>query len=500
MATPIDSRALDSPPGGKTFFGHPRGLATLFFTEMCERFSYYGMRALLILFMTAGVDRGRPGFPGRQSRGHLRPLHRHGVSAEPAGRMGCRPHHRTAAGGALWRHPDRLRPVLPHGSRASPRFISGWWCWCWAPGCSSPTSAPSSASSMAPGDHRRDAGFSIFYMGINLGALIAPLACGWVGERIGWRLGFGLAGVGMTGGLIQYVLSGRHLGSAGPLSRAPRAARSGIAGRSGAPRWPESRRWPCSRCSPRWRPPAGSRSRRNHFQRPGRGAGGAYRRHLLLAAAGPRLVGHRAQAFGRHPGSVPVRGGVLVGFRASRFVAQPVRPAEYRPRTLSVFLFPASWFQFVQPFFIVTLAPVFAWLWVELRPREPSSPAKFALGLFCGGLGFAISSCFLPAARGVPAAAWWLVATYLFHSPWRIALEPGGPERHDQTGARAHCRYDDGPMVRLHRNRRLPGRAGGLPLRTVPLPVLFGIVAAVAFAAALALAAVIRPPCGSCRA
>src|SRR5439155_9869311 len=73
----------------------------------------------------------------------------------------------------------------------------------------------------ASGDHRRDAGFSIFYMGINLGALISPIACGWVGERISWRLGFGLAGVGRIAGLIQFAMGGKYLGLAGLYSARP---------------------------------------------------------------------------------------------------------------------------------------------------------------------------------------------------------------------------------------------------------------------------------------
>ena len=107
------------------FFGHPRGLATLFFTEMWERFSYYGMRAILIYYMTDKIVQGRAGLQRRQSRRGLRPLYRHGLPAVPGRRMGGRPHRRATAGRAPGRPVHRRRRVLPDGAQPRPRSICG---------------------------------------------------------------------------------------------------------------------------------------------------------------------------------------------------------------------------------------------------------------------------------------------------------------------------------------------------------------------------------------
>ena len=160
----------------------------------------------------------------------------------------------------------------------------------------------------AQGDQRRDSGFSIFYMGINLGGLLAPLACGWVGERIGWRLGFGLAGLGMVAGLIQYTLGGKYLGSAG-LHPAPPA--SPEAGR-------RLKRNAASECS------GGRADSRNHRIARGDGPIGAYRARRIRGA-GPgfdrrsRWESSRGCCLG--PGWSPIErkrsGAILVLFVAS---------------------------------------------------------------------------------------------------------------------------------------------------------------------------------------
>ena len=110
----------------RSFFGHPRGLSTLFFTEMWERFSYYGMRALLILFMTATVANGGLGIPDFESRRDLRPLHGDGFSAQPARRLARRPHHRTAPRRSLGRRDYRTRPLLDGYSLAHDVLRWAW--------------------------------------------------------------------------------------------------------------------------------------------------------------------------------------------------------------------------------------------------------------------------------------------------------------------------------------------------------------------------------------
>ena len=216
MASPSDHAAsLNAVRADKSFFGHPRGLATLFFTEMWERFSYYGMRAMLIFYMTASVAKGGLGFADSKA-GAVYGLYTSMVylMCLPGGwiadrLIGAAPRR------ADRRHPDRLRRVLPGRRPRLPSFYLGLVLLVCGTGLLKGNVSIIVGQLYAQGDQRRDSGFSIFYMGINLGALISPLICGWVGERISWRLGFGVAGLGMLAGLVQYLLTSRHLGSAG---------------------------------------------------------------------------------------------------------------------------------------------------------------------------------------------------------------------------------------------------------------------------------------------
>src|SRR5260221_485706 len=196
------------------FFGHPRGLSTLFFTEMWERFSYYGMRALLILFMTASLANGGLGFD-TATAGAIYGLYTSMVYMT------------TLPGGWI---ADRLigqrRAVLYGGII----IASGHFCMAFSSlstfylglflivigtGLLKGNVSVIVGRLYAKDDIRRDAGFSIFYMGINTGAFIAPLVCGYLGQKVNWHVGFAAAGIGMTLGVIQYVLGSRNLGDAG---------------------------------------------------------------------------------------------------------------------------------------------------------------------------------------------------------------------------------------------------------------------------------------------
>src|SRR5688500_8135457 len=209
-------------PHDRAFFGHPRGLSTLFFTEMWERFSYYGMRALLILFMTASVATGGLGFD-TATAGAIYGLYTSVVYMT------------TLPGGWM---ADRLigqRKAVLYGGiiiaaghfcmafSALSTFYLGLFLIVIGTGLLKGNVSVIVGQLYGKDDIRRDAGFSIFYMGINLGAFIAPLVCGYLGQRVSWHTGFAAAGVGMTIGVIQYVLGGRHLGDAG-LHPAPAAS------------------------------------------------------------------------------------------------------------------------------------------------------------------------------------------------------------------------------------------------------------------------------------
>src|SRR5207245_9492504 len=206
--------------------GHPRGLTTLFFTELWERFSYYGMRALLILFMTAPVAGGGLGFDVRRAAA-IYGLYTFGVyfMAIPGGiaadlLLGARR-------AVLW---GGILIALGHFSLALdllPCFYAGLVLIVTGTGLLKPNISVMVGQLYAPGDHRGDAGFSLFYVGINIGGLASPIVCGFLGQQVAWRFGFGAAGVGMTLGLAQYVLGRGRLNAAGTRAARPAAAPAG---------------------------------------------------------------------------------------------------------------------------------------------------------------------------------------------------------------------------------------------------------------------------------
>src|SRR5262245_10458820 len=212
MALPahrLEPEALD-----RAFFGHPRGLSTLFFTEMWERFSYYGMRALLILFMTASPATGGLGFDA-VTAGAIYGLYTASVYmfTLPGGWIADRligPQRAVLIGGLLIAsgHFSMAVPSLTTFYLGLALIVIG-------------TGLLKGNVSVIVGrlyhahDGRRDAGYSIFYMGINTGAFVAPLVCGYLGQRVNWHIGFAAAGVGMVLGLIQYMAGRKYLGEAG---------------------------------------------------------------------------------------------------------------------------------------------------------------------------------------------------------------------------------------------------------------------------------------------
>src|SRR2546425_8541335 len=231
MALPPDLKeataATDRPATEAVFVpdtaglaGHPRGLTTLFFTEMWERFSYYGMRAILILFMVASPAAGGLGLSTERAAA-IYGLYTGSVyfTAIPGGwiadrLLGLR--RAVLVGGILI--------ALGHyclAVHAMPTFFAGLTLIVLGTGLLKPNISSIVGQLYRPDDPRRDAGFSIFYMGINLGALISPLVCGYLGQKVGWHWGFGAAGVGMTLGITQYVLGGSRLGQAGLPAERP---------------------------------------------------------------------------------------------------------------------------------------------------------------------------------------------------------------------------------------------------------------------------------------
>ncbi len=384
--------------------GHPRGLTTLFFTEMWERFSYYGMRALLILFMTASIAQGGLGWDARHAA-TVYGLYTAGVyfTAIPGGWIADRLLGQRRA--VLW---GGVLIALGHYSLALnilPLFFAGLVLIVLGTGLLKPNISSMVGQLYAPDDGRRDAGFSIFYMGINLGALISPLVCGYLGQKIAWHWGFGAAGVGMTLGLVQYVMGGHRLGTAGRLENPPASARA---------TWARVVAVLVACAAVLW-------------------ALWDYKDLVILGGTMAFFVWLVRQ--GRTPTERKRIGAVIVLFIfATLFWAA----FEQAGSSLNLFAqrftrkqafgweFPASWFQAVNSIFLVSLAPVFAWLWVRLGRREPSSPSKFVIGLVFVGLGFLAVAIGAHLGQGRPVSPWWLVAVYFCHTIGELSLSPVG--------------------------------------------------------------------------
>jgi POT family proton-dependent oligopeptide transporter len=485
-------QSLAASRADTSFFGHPRGLATLFFTEMWERFSYYGMRALLILFMTASVSSGGLGFPVVKA-GAVYGFYTAMVYllSLPGGWVADRifGQRRAVLFGGILIAGGQFCLMSP----GLGGFYAGLGLLILGTGLLKPNVSTIVGQIYRPGDHRRDAGFSIFYMGINLGGLLAPLACGWVGQRIGWRLGFGLAGVGMVAGLIQYMLGGKYLGSAGLY-----------------PTPPES-------------PEAGRRLKRNA----GLGVAGSA---LFLGALGWLAATGRIEITAAQLSatlglvlilvSVAIFAWLLLGRGWSvterkrsgavlvLFVASAIFWATYEQGGSSLNLFaerntnnvvlgfhyPASWLQFLPSFFVLLLAPVFAWLWIRLGEREPSSVAKFAVALVFGASAFAI---LIPPSRAAIAGAlvspWWLAGTYFLQTAGEMCLSPVGLSAMTKLApARLAGMMMGLWFVSLSIGDYMAGKAASV-YESMPLPTLFGVVACSAAVAAVLLVFLIKP-------
>jgi proton-dependent oligopeptide transporter, POT family len=403
--------------------GHPRGLTTLFFTEMWERFSYYGMRALLILFMVAPAAAGGLGFAvpkaafvyGTYTMGGYLLSIPGGFIADNF--LGARRSVLVGAGVIAAGH--FTLALVGTGT-----FYAGLVLIALGTGLLKPNVSTMVGALYAPGDVRRDAGFSIFYVGINLGAFIAPLVCGFLaqGEAFkawlaahgfeavhSWHWGFAAAGAGMTLGLAQYVWGGARLSHVG---RAP-----------SSPVRPWLILWGVLLAS------------------------AAVLALVLLSDLSEGFAWIRLGYVGAPAAAVlwfGFRGGVtrrrvaavLVFFLAAMIFWAIL---EQTGSTIALFgerltdrslpgggSFPASYFQSVNPAFIFILAPAFAWLWVRLGTRQPSTPMKFTLGL-----GFAALSLLLmvPAARLTahgPVSPGWIVGLYLLQTVGELCLSPVG--------------------------------------------------------------------------
>ena len=502
MSEPMDmpASANQMAPEDRSFFGHPRGLSTLFFTEMWERFSYYGMRAILTLYMTKTLAEGGLGFDEKYASL---------IYATYVSSVWYLP----LIGGWL---ADKIfgarRAVLiggiviacGHYSMAintKPNFFAGLILIACGTGLLKPNISAMVGQLYSQGDKRRDAGFSIFYMGINLGAFLSPIVVGFLAQaqwfrnfitslgfdpNSAWHWGFGAAGVGMTLGLVQYVIGRNRLSAVGVK--------------------PDKQRQPTIE--------KGQRS--FDFVTLGLAIlGGTVGTALglyfgdagLVSALFPCVVGFFS---GYLIGTTRLLTGdelkrVLVIFILFVFSILFWMTYEQAGSSLTLFAdrltqttvfgwqYPSSWFQSVPAVFVIILAPVFAAIWQGLGDRQPSSPGKFTYGLIFAGLAFVLVTFASALAGGGRVSPWWLVGVYLLQTMGELCLSP--------VGLSTVTKLSPARMVGLMMgvwflSISIGSYIAGLTTRlfegnsTAVLTKAFGIFAAITLAAAIILAVI----------
>lgn len=413
-------------PGSAQIFGHPRGLITLFFTEMWERFSYYGMRALLVLFLVDAVEKGGFGFDDKTAYA-IYGLYTASVylMSLPGGWLADRVI--GAQNAVLW---GGLVIMLGHiilGVAGSPPiFYLGLFAVTIGTGLLKPNIGAIVADLYPEGGSRRDAGYTIYYFGVNLGATIGQIVAPWLAVSVGWHAGFFAAAVGMALGLVQYFWMRRHLGAAGAKpQRAPGDTKPAITVQ-----------------------------------------GIVIGLAVCAVIAAPLALGtiaFEAVSISRYFGVILAvlavasfaylywfaqldatqRRGVIV--IAVLFIASTIFWAgfeqvgsslslfaeRYTDRVIDLFQFeiPAGWFQSVNSAAILVFAPILAALWLSLSKRnlDPSSSAKMALGLIFLATGFLfMSGAAFFIAAGEKVSPNWLIATYVFHTVGELCLSPIG--------------------------------------------------------------------------
>ncbi len=347
------------------FFGQPPGLMFLFFVEMWERFSYYGMKALLVLYLVDAqrwsISRAANLYGNYTALVYIAPL-LGGYIADKF--LGTR---RSLFWGGV---------IIACGHftlafQANSTFYFGLGLIILGTGLFKPNVSTMVGQLYAPEDKRRDAGFTIFFMGISVGALFAPLACGYLAQRVGWNYGFGAAGVGMVLGLLLYLWGRkRYLPGIGYLST-PATEED----RTITPVTPEDRK-------------------------------------RILAVIIVVIITIPFWACYEQVGS-------SLSLFADKHVA----------RTLGHFVIPASWFQSINPIVILAFAPLLALLWkyLERKRREPSAPTKMVAGylFLAAGFGFATWAGFR-SETFLLVSPLWFVATDLFRSWGELMLSPVG--------------------------------------------------------------------------
>jgi len=391
---------------------HPRALPVLFFTELWERFSYYGMQALLVLYMVSELaysDSFSYGtFAAYAALVYITPI----IGGTIADKLlGCR--RAIILGGIIM--------ALGHFALAFAgleMFYLGLALLICGNGFFKPNISSLLGQLYTHGDHKRDAGFTIFYMGINIGAFFSPLVCGYLGTVYGWHYGFGMAGLGMLVGLVVFISFGSTLGNHG---KAPKSV--------------------------------DLKKRVFGLTIPGRiylstviavpifalMVYNASCLDMIMPVVGVLLIG--IMVFITISSNSDERGNVmticlLMIFHALFWAFMDQNASSLNlftdrnvDRIVMGFEIPTPWFQALNPVFIVMLAPIISFLWVRLsyKNMDPNPPFKFALGILLLAAGFGMLSLeiYFADAKGI-SNVYWLVAAYFLMTAGEVCISPVG--------------------------------------------------------------------------
>ena len=419
-----------------TFFGHPIGLRTLFLTEMWERMSYYGMRALLVLYMTGAVTGFNPGLGWSQIESQAI----YGIYSGmvyfmvvPGGWIADNilGHQKAVLIGALI-------IALGHFTLAIPieqTFFLGLIFVVLGTGLLKGNISTIVGQLYEGQDDKRDSGYTIFYMSINIGSTLGFLICSYLGEKIGWHWGFGAAGIGMTFGVIQYIKHRHLLGDAGmhpnemsddkrkKLTNYLKVSLVGMLMVIGAgllgfftidPRFfAEQFAYFLTIIAGLY----------FIYLFIFAGLNAAERKNLILLFL--LFIGAAAfwSGFDQSAGSLNIFA------------------RDYTDLSIAGYEIPVGWLQFANPVIVVLFAPIFAGIWAQLARKnlDPSLPIKFAIGLLFMALSFLVMIVAVNIAlESSPVGMQWLLLTYLFQTWGELALSPIGLSAFSRYGPKRY--------------------------------------------------------------
>ncbi|KAF7775361.1 proton-dependent oligopeptide transporter, POT family [Pseudoalteromonas citrea] len=373
---------MSSLPKAGEFLGHPKGLFLLFGTEMWERFGYYGMRAILVLYLVAMTKDGGFGWSNADALSlygtftmavYLTPLFGGWLADNVLGQRKA-----IIIGGILMALGHFIMGI-PHSAVAGMQenvFYLGLALLCLGNGLFKPNISTMVGDLYNEGDKRRDGAFTIFYMGINIGGALGPLVAGYVAAVVNWQAGFIAAGVGMVISVImQMLLSKKYLGDIGVV---PAAKLSQAQSATGT-------KEPLTRIE-------------------------KDRIKVIFTMSVFSII-------------------FWMGFEQAGGLMN-LFANDYTDRMLMGFEIPASWFQSLNSLFIIIFAPLVAMIWLKLDKREPNSPVKFAMALVFLALGFLTMMLALitegSGEGSLQISMMWLVLFYLFHTLGELCLSPIG--------------------------------------------------------------------------